>query len=409
MYSFLKNSLFLQAFPLRDSTAEQIAADTLTSYERNPGIMNYPLIEQDNFALTPFNLLIFAILFLCGKLFLRYIRKFFKSRQLADKQLRIEGREIAVWKLVKQFIWLIVIYIGFLSLRLNNSKLNITHILEFEFVRVDTFHIAVYHIFVVIAVVFISRIALNFLKVWLLRTVSRNSNIDKGTEYIYIQLATYFVYTVAIVILLRSFGVNLTLFLTATTFLLVGVGLGLQHIFSHYFSGFLLLFEGSVKVGDIVEIQNLNGEQNFVAKIVAINLRTSKIETPDGKILIVPNSKLTHESVNNWSYGSQLTRFMIPVTVKYGTDLDLVREILIRCAQAHPHVTDQKEVIVRLLNFGKDGFELDVVFWAEQNFYIEIHKSDIRFAIEREFRKYDIVIPHLQVELHQLAKDKPAE
>lgn len=365
-------------------------------------IMSYPLLQQGEFALTPFNLVVFAILFLCGKLLLRYLKKYFKSKQLAGKQLVIEGREIAVWKLVKQFIWLIIIYIGFLSLRLNNSQLNITHILQFEFVRFETFHIAVYHIFVVIAVVFISRISLNFLRVWLLRTVGRNSNIDKGTEYVYIQLAKYFVYTIATILIVRSFGVDLNLFLTGTAFLLVGVGLGLQHIFSHYFSGFLLLFEGSVKVGDIIEIQNLNGEENFVAKVVSINLRTSKIETRDGKVLIVPNSKLTHESVNNWSYGSQLTRFMIKVTVKYGTDLELVKEILIRCAKGHPHVTEQREVIVRLLDFGRDGIELDVVFWAEQNFYIEIHKSDIRFAIEHEFRKYGIEFPHKQIEVHQL-------
>jgi len=367
-------------------------------------MMSYPLLQQGEFALTLFNLVVFAVLFLCGKIFLRFVKKYFKSKQLAGKQLVIEGREIAVWKLVKQFIWLIIIYIGFLSLRLNNNQLNVTHILQFEFVRFDTFHFAVYHIFVIIVVIFISRIVLNFLRVWLLRAVSRNNKIDQGTEYVYIQLAKYFVYTVATVIVVRSFGVDINLFLTATTFLLVGVGLGLQHIFSHYFSGFLLLFEGSVKVGDIVEIQNLNGEENFVAKIVSINLRTSKIETRDGKVLIVPNSKLTHESVNNWSYGSQWTRFMIPVTVKYGTDLDLVREILIRCASGHPHVAEQKEIIVRLLNFGKDGFELDVVFWAEQNFYIEIHKSDIRFAIEREFRKYGIVIPYQQLEIHQSLK-----
>src|SRR5690606_32619225 len=121
-------------------------------------------------------------------------------------------------------IWLVIVYIGFLSLRLNNSQLNIRHILEFEFFRLKSFHIAVYHFFIVFAVVFISRISLNFLKVWLLRTVSRNQTLDKGTEYIYVQLAKYFVYSIATIIVIRSFGVDLNLFLTGTAFLLVGVG-----------------------------------------------------------------------------------------------------------------------------------------------------------------------------------------
>ena len=361
-------------------------------------IMDYALLTQGQFRLTIFNLVVFAILYLCGRLFIRFIKKYFQARDLTEKQVRIEGREIAVWKLVKQVIWLVIIYIGFLSLRLNNTQLNITSILKFEFFRFETFHIAVYHIFVMIAVIVLARVSLGSIRVWLLRAVS-NQNLDQGTQYVYLQVAKYMVYFVSTVIILYSLGMNLTLFLGSVAFLLVGVGLGLQHIFSMYFSGFLLLFEGSLKVGDIIEIP-LNGK-DIVAKIIEINLRTSKIETRDGMILVVPNNKLTHESVNNWTYGSQLTRFTIPVTVKYGTDLEVVKEILIRCASAHPSVSDQKEVFVRFLHFGKDGIELDVVFWATQNFYIEIHKSDIRFAIEREFKKYGIIIPHHQVEVHQ--------
>lgn len=361
-------------------------------------LLNYPIIQQDSFALTIFNLVVFVILYLCGKLFIRFIKKYFKEKQLTDKQLKIEGREIAIWKLTKQVVWVIIIYIGYLSLRLNNSQLTITHILNFEFFRFETFHIAVYHVFVLVAVVFTARITLSFLKVWLLRRVNRNQNIDQGTQYVYIQLAKYVVYALAAIIIFLSMGMNLTLFLGATAFLLVGVGIGLQHVFAMYFSGLLLLLEGALKVGDIVEIP-INGK-DVVAKIIEINLRTSKIETRDGMILVVPNNKLTHESINNWTYGSQLTRFMIPVTVKYGTDLEVVKEILIRCALAHPSVTDQREAFVRFLNFGKDGIELDIVFWAENNFYIEIHKSDIRFAIESEFKKYGIVIPFRQVETH---------
>jgi small-conductance mechanosensitive channel len=365
-------------------------------------LLDFPIIQQDAFALTLFNLVVFAILYLCGKLFIRFIKKYFKEKQLTDKQLKIEGREIAIWKLTKQVVWVVIIYIGYLSLRLNNSQLNITHILNFEFFRFETFHIAVYHIFVLIAVVFTARITLSFLKVWLLRTVKRNQNIDQGTQYVYIQLAKYIVYALAVIVIFLSMGMNLTLFLGATAFLLVGVGIGLQHVFAMYFSGILLLLEGSLKVGDIVEVP-LNGK-DVVAKIVEINLRTSKIETRDGMVLVVPNNKLTHESINNWSYGSQLNRFTIPVTVKYETDLEVVKEILIRCARAHHSVDEHKEVFVRFLNFGRDGIELDVVFWAENNFFIEIHKSDIRFAIESEFKKYGISFPHTQVEVHSSPK-----
>lgn len=363
-------------------------------------ILDFPIFTLNHFSFTVFNVVVFVVLYLLGKIFIRYIKKFFSERQLTDKQLKIEGREFAIWKLVKQIVWLVICYIGFMSLRLNNSQLDFTNILEFEFFRVKTFHIAVYHFFVVLLIIFAARIIVGFAKVWLLRTVKQNQAVDKGTEFIYVQLTKYFIYSIAVLIAFRSFGLNLDLFVSGFAFLLVGVGLGMQHVFAMYFSGFLLLFEGTIKVGDIIELP-LNGTNFIVAKVIEINLRTSKIETRDGMILIIPNNKLTHESVNNWTYGSQLTRFTIPVTVKYGTDLELVKEILVRCAKSHPHVTSQKEIFVRFLNFGLNGIELDVVFWAENNFFIEIHKSDIRFAVEREFRKYNIEIPLNQMVIHK--------
>ena len=193
---------------------------------------------------------------------------------------------------------------------------------------------------------------------------------------------------------------NLDLFLTATTFLLVGVGLGLQAIFQDYFSGILLLLEGTIKVGDVLEIETMNNRENFVAKIVQINLRTSKVETRDEKVLVIPNSKLTQESVINWSVGSSLTRFTIPITVHYGCDTDLVKELLIKCATDHPKVCTEKKPIVRLLSFGDYGLEMDLVFWADQTLLIEILKSDIRFAIDKALREHDIEVPYPQADIH---------
>jgi small-conductance mechanosensitive channel len=166
----------------------------------------------------------------------------------------------------------------------------------------------------------------------------------------------------------------------------------------------LLLFESSLKVGDIVEIDR-HKEDNFVAKIKEINLRTSKVETRDGKELIVPNSQLTFQSVNNWSSDKKATRFNILLTVSYGSDLEMVKTIMTKAAKEHPQVLKTKDVIVRLINFGDHGYELDVVFWANQNFYIDIHKSEIRFAIDTEFRKHGICYPFPQLDVHMVKPD----
>lgn len=348
------------------------------------------------------NIILIVLIYLVAKIFVKYIKRYFKAHELTDKQLKIEGKEIAVWKLTRQLIYLVAFYIFFLTLKINNPHLNLGSIFAYEFFRIPNteFHIAVYHLFLTVAIVVITRISLNFIKVLVLRAGKKNERIDGGTQYIYIQLIKYLIYGISTVIILRSFGMNLDLFLTATTFLLVGVGLGLQTIFRDYFSGILLLLEGTVKVGDILEIETLNGQENFVAKMVQINLRTSKVETRDEKVLVIPNSKLTHESVINWSAGSKITRFSIPVTFHYGVDTDLVRRILVECAEKHPEVLKARKPLVRLLKFGDYGLEMDLIFWAKQNLYIEILKSDIRFDIDRAIREYGITIPYPQTDIH---------
>jgi small-conductance mechanosensitive channel len=150
----------------------------------------------------------------------------------------------------------------------------------------------------------------------------------------------------------------------------------------------------------VVEIVNTSQNENAVATITEINLRTSKVKTREGKTLILPNSILTHQLVNNWSYDDTLTRFTIAVAVAYDSDVDLVKEILIKCASEHPKVKNTKPVFVRLLNFGDNGLEMDVVFWADQNFEIEIYKSEIRFAIVNEFRTHNVEIPYPQQDIH---------
>jgi small-conductance mechanosensitive channel len=363
-------------------------------------ILNHPLIDTAGFIFAPINIIIFLTIFLLGKLFLKYLKRYFKVLHIDQKQFTIEGREFALWKLIRQFVYFIVFYLCFQSLKVNNQEINFSSVFEFDFVRIGEFHISVYHLFLVVAVLFVAKLILNFLKVYLLKRVSKRNNLDKGTEYTIIQIAKYVIYTIAIIIILRSFGVQLSLFLGGATAFLLAVGLGLQDIFKDFISGLLLLFEGTTKVGDVVEIGNSSQKENAVATITEINLRTSKVKTREGKTLILPNSILTHQLVNNWSYDDTLTRFTIPVAVDYNSDIELVKELLVKCANEHPRVKNTKPVFVRLLNFGDYGLEMDLVFWADQNFEIEIYKSEIRFAIVNEFRIHNIEIPFPQHDIH---------
>ena len=157
---------------------------------------------------------------------------------------------------------------------------------------------------------------------------------------------------------------------------------------------------------DIVEINGktktaAQSNESMVAKIVKINVRTTQIQTREGNVLIIPNTHLTQDRIENWSHGSELTRFTIKLAVAYGSDLSLIERLLKQAALAHPKVKKNNQVMVRLADFGDSGLEIELVFWADQSWDINNYKSEIRFEIDRLFRAYSIEIPFPQRMLHQ--------
>jgi small-conductance mechanosensitive channel len=138
----------------------------------------------------------------------------------------------------------------------------------------------------------------------------------------------------------------------------------------------------------------------MIARVLKINVRTTKIESRDGNTLIIPNSMLTQNEVENWSFGSDLTRFHIDVGVAYGSNTELVKELLKQAAMSHPQVKKTKPILVRLMNFGDNALELQLSFWADQSWEVEVHKSEIRFEIDRLFRQHGVEIPFPQRTLH---------
>ena len=108
----------------------------------------------------------------------------------------------------------------------------------------------------------------------------------------------YFVWVFVISVSIVILGFDITLLVAGSAALLVGIGFGLQNIFSDLISGLFMLFERKVKVGDVMEVDNI------VGKVKAINLRTSELLTRDGYNIIVPNHKFITENVVNWSHNS---------------------------------------------------------------------------------------------------------
>jgi len=221
----------------------------------------------------------------------------------------------------------------------------------------------------------------------------KSRSVDVGTQYAINQLFTYIVFVVAFFFAIESLGVRFALIWGSAAALLVGVGLGLQQTFNDLTSGILLLFERTIEVGNVVDLQGTIG---IVRKI---GLRTSQVETRDNVIILVPNSKFIVDEVVNWSTFDDKARFQMDVGVAYGSDTEKVRDILISVAKENAFVLDQPSPTVNFVDFGDSSLDFTLHFWSRNFMFIERIKSDLRLEVDRAFREEKITIPFPQRDL----------
>ncbi len=264
-------------------------------------------------------------------------------------------------------------------------------------------HIASYSITVGNVVSLLLILAGGYLLLRLLKTVLRRSmrarSVPEGRQDSFLQLTGYVVWILGIIFGLQVLGVDITFLIASSAALLIGIGLGLQNVFKDFVSGIIILLEGTVRAGDVVEIDG------WVVKVKEVSLRTSRVVTREDNAVIIPNHKFIEENVINWTHNATPSRFELNVGVDYASDIRQVEQVLLACArqngdllQVEPH-----SPFVRLINFGSSSLDFQLIFWSNNMFRIESVKSQLRFAIVAAFHEHSITIPFSQVVLHQAA------
>lgn len=274
----------------------------------------------------------------------------------------------------------------------------IRHFIETVIFRIGKYEVQVSDLLVVLAIFFVTKLIL-----WVIRkAIFRKSNGDRremSNVYSLCQIIKYLLWIFAILFMMQTLGISITVLLAGSAALLVGIGLGLQQTFNDFISGVILLIEGTTRIGDVLEV---DGQ---VVEIQEIGIRTSKGLTRDDIIVIIPNSAITNSKVINWSHQSKRTRFRIDVGVAYGSDVDLVVRILEASALEHPDISHKENIEARFVNFGNSSLDFQLLFFSDDVFRIEKVKSEIRKIINRKFIENNITIPFPQVDLH--VKDVP--
>ncbi|WP_392388786.1 mechanosensitive ion channel family protein [Flavobacterium piscinae] len=160
------------------------------------------------------------------------------------------------------------------------------------------------------------------------RIVTRKLPSEDKNKFISIfQFIQYLVYLFVIMFTLNASGVNISVLLTASAAIFLGLGFALQQLFQDLISGILIILDQSLHVGDIIEIEDK------VCRVEKISLRSTKAITRNQRVMVIPNHKFLSDILFNWTQNSTVIRESVSVGVAYGSDTALVKQVLIDCAK----------------------------------------------------------------------------
>jgi small-conductance mechanosensitive channel len=219
-------------------------------------------------------------------------------------------------------------------------------------------------------------------------------DIDSGLQYSLTRITQYIIISLAAVIGLMNMGFNLSALTVLAGMAGIGIGFGLQNISSNFFSGIILLFERPFKIGDIVRVDDL------ICEVEEIKMRATIVRSFDNERIIVPNSMFVENQIVNLSYGDETVRLRIPVGVAYGSDVELVRKLLLQAAHETRQVLKSPACKVFFLGFGDSSLDFQLFIWVAKPLERLETKSDLYYKIYQLFSQHQVEISFPQRDLH---------
>lgn len=249
---------------------------------------------------------------------------------------------------------------------------------------------------VLLAAIMISR----WLRAFLARRIESRTHLDPGLQYTLLRLIHYAILAIGLLFSFHiGFNADLTTLAVVFTALSVGIGFGLQYIAGDIASGFILLFERPVRVGDYITITGPDSKLTE-GRVQSINLRTTVMMTNDRIAVIVPNSKLVNQNLVNWSYADRRSRVSIPIGVASDSDIELVTKTLLRAADGVEYILPDPKPNVMFIGFGASTLDFRLNVWTDRPRRHAQIKSDINYRIWRLFKEAKIEIPSPQLDLN---------
>jgi small-conductance mechanosensitive channel len=293
--------------------------------------------------------------------------------------------------LISRVIWIV------LALHLSGFWIQILNFLEDISFKVGKSHLnALIIIQAILTILFTLFVSLSLSRL-IENKMMRAERVDVNVRVVLSKLIRIALSIMAILIAMSAVGIDITLLSVFGGALGVGLGFGLQKVASNYVSGFAILLDDSVHIGDVVTV---DGHYGVVSEL---RFRYMILRKLDGTEVVIPHEILMATAVINHSYTDRKGRITMPIQVSYDSDLDAAMAIVKGAANAHARVLEAPAAEVQVKGFGENGIDLNLAFWIidPEEGHASL-QSDLYLEIWRQFKKHGIVVPYPQREVRML-------
>ena len=238
-----------------------------------------------------------------------------------------------------------------------------------------------------------------FLTKWVVQLITKRLT-NKKTDPNIIHLLQRILYVIAIAIIaittLDLINIPITAFAFLSGAIAIGFGFGAQNIINNFISGWILMWERPIRIGDFLEVEDAKGV------VEEINTRSTRIRRVDGVHLLIPNSKLLENTVVNWTLIDRLVRTSVKVGVAYGSPAKKVSALITQAAEEQIEVLKDPKPLITFEDFGDNSLIFEVTYWIQSNVEggLRVTRSNIRFRLDELFAEHNIVISFPQRDVH---------
>lgn len=268
-------------------------------------------------------------------------------------------------------------------------------IINEPFFQLGNFNLTIWSMFYLLVLLFLLFFLTSKIRNWIVYKALAKSTIELGVRIAVGTIVRYISILIGLFIILQTLGIDLSSVTILAGALGIGIGFGLQNVTNNFVSGLIILFERPIKVGDRIEVGDINGD------VTRISMRATTIVTNDNISIIVPNSEFISSTVINWSHSDRNIRFNIPVGVSYDSDPEKVKKVLLEVVNSNSGVLKEPKSDVLFDKYDDSSINFNLRVWTNE--YINrpgLLKSQLYFEIFKRFKEENIEIPFPQRDVH---------